>query len=747
MECARVPSFGRALFLMTGALLAAGYAWLYYEQSRLDPADAPDSPSLTRLRSVESLAARGVDAVPQLIAQLSAPDPADRDLAAIGLTRIGPGAEAAVPALSERLDDDDAQVRANSLLALGRIDSGLEALAPRVAMRLDDSDREVRRNAAHVLIVTGPVAAPLVLSALEQPGFEGVEQAILALRQIAVDAEATRSMLRPLAADSRLDPRTREEALEALLALGGATPDEIRQGLTASRPDAFRFALAAACRETDDRPGLMPLIIDRLSTFMPAQRQPTANGAVDLEGDRRRSTGSLPSQVLIALGELGPEARDAIPQVCRLLQGETLRDDFRLLAIRTLARIGADRPRYVEELVRLFVDARYLVPHDRLEADEMGRTLHELAPEQISGLIRRLTPGLTADDPVVRRRTFAQFREFGPAAASALPAALDALRRGDDIERCAALQFVAVLGPHGAAALPELAALLREPANGPKAALIGEVAQALRQIGRPAIHLVPDLIGVVQRSGSAHSSRFTIESGWGPLGALSELAGNDERVITFLRSGLSDSRVSIRLDSAARLIELNCDLERVIALLVDELEMPARLGPETLDRSCAVSAQLLARLGPRAQRSIGALTNALTATSAEQQQSAALALAAIVESCSPEGDDASAVGCAVAPLTALLSSSHPSVRRAAAHALGAIGPAARPALPSLDEALRDRSNAQGYGRNPYGTGYSETDYVSPIFVKADRSKYAASPTVREEVQLAIRKISLDLARR
>jgi hypothetical protein len=137
------------------------------------------------------------------------------------------------------------------------------------------------------------------------------------------------------------------------------------------------------------------------------------------------------------------------------------------------------------------------------------------------------------------------------------------------------------------------------------------------------------------------------------------------------------------------------------------------------------------------------LVKVLESAPIEQQAAAAAALSSIADQCRPGEKNHSSAVRAVKTLQRLLTSNPPSTRHVAARAIGALGPAAASAVPALEAALRDRNNAVGYGQNPYSGDFSEGDYVSPIFVNADRDEFDDGSTVAEEIQAAIRKISVD----
>jgi len=87
------------------------------------------------------------DPIPALTAQLSAPEPRRRAMAADALGSRGASAAAAVPALTLALSDPDRRVRASAALALGAVGSVPWGAAEALRLALNDRDAEVRLSA------------------------------------------------------------------------------------------------------------------------------------------------------------------------------------------------------------------------------------------------------------------------------------------------------------------------------------------------------------------------------------------------------------------------------------------------------------------------------------------------------------------------------------------------------------------------------------------------------------------------
>src|SRR5205814_1552606 len=73
---------------------------------------------------------------------------------------------------------------------------------------------------------------------------------------------------------------------------------------------------------------------------------------------------------------------------------------------------------------------------------------------------------------------------------------------------------------------------------------------------------------------------------------------------------------------------------------------------------------------------------------------------------------------AVVPLIRLLKAKEPKVRRAAAEALGNIGPAAKPAVPALAEAIKDHADADSLGLDVSFYAYQSLQKLGPDAVAA-----------------------------
>jgi HEAT repeat protein len=225
-----------------------------------------------------------------LIARTSCGQPDQRCAAAREIGQLGAAGERAAPALAALLSDDDDQ-RVLYCAATAAGDVGAPALVPRLGQILEGSspaDREVRGAAADALVKMGPRAQA-----------------------------ATAALHRAL---SDKDDYVRRMAAVALAGLEGRIWPVIRQLKEPRAHDEALWTLRKLGRSA------VPSLTEAL----------------------RSSDSDLRANAAVALGQIGPDAAPAVPELRRLARGD---DDARASAISALGQIGVFSPDLVSDLL------------------------------------------------------------------------------------------------------------------------------------------------------------------------------------------------------------------------------------------------------------------------------------------------------------------------------------------------------------------------------------------------------------
>ena len=115
------------------------------------PPSWPSEPAVAEFAPDAGTGRPEYDALPALIAQLSAAEPRRRARAADELGKRGGAAAEAAPALRGALSDRDRRVRASAALALGSVGGGLNGSVAALKLALEDKDEDVRFSAAIAL--------------------------------------------------------------------------------------------------------------------------------------------------------------------------------------------------------------------------------------------------------------------------------------------------------------------------------------------------------------------------------------------------------------------------------------------------------------------------------------------------------------------------------------------------------------------------------------------------------------------
>ncbi|REJ64572.1 MAG: HEAT repeat domain-containing protein [Planctomycetota bacterium] len=271
------------------------------------------------LRGTHALAELGPDVVPPMIEALK--DEKTAYWAVLVLHDVGPEAKAAVPAMLELLDAGQPETQLRVVEALG--DIGDPAAIPKLIEVLQGHPSKIEIVAAHALAKFGPAAKDaeeLLVKGVEEGEAEDdvVKQTVYAhsLAMIFPDDEARKTkavelLVEMLKSD---EARLRTAAAEALVLLD-ADPRIVRKPMLA--------ALASADEES--RQAMLSTIARLGEKVVPRLREALKNP----EGR---------PYVATILGEIGPDAAPAVPDLVAALEGESA--DVRAQILFAIGNIG-----------------------------------------------------------------------------------------------------------------------------------------------------------------------------------------------------------------------------------------------------------------------------------------------------------------------------------------------------------------------------------------------------------------------
>ena len=542
---------------------------------------------------LEKLGPADGDLVLFLIEAFKAPTLRRTETLAVALGNIGP---AAVPALIEALRSADPEIRNGAAFALSKVEPGPVQAVAALVSALEDPEVRVRTQAAWALENIG-LAAQDAIPALEQ-----------SLR------------------DS--DEGFATTAARALGAIGPAAVQALTAGLDDPRAEirhwsAYYLGLAAKDVKAGDT--RLAMAIGRLRKLL---RDPDSE---------------VRSSAAVALGNLGPNATEAISELTSLLN-----DPDQWVRREAIAGLGAIGAEAVPALVRVLREPE---PQLRASAASALALIGAPAREAVPALLEAF--GDSSLD--VRKASAGALGAIGPEAQSAIPALAAAMREvasnGADIDPTGSGQ---ALGKIGAAAIPVLQEALRDPDDRVRSC----AAWAFNTMGPAAREAVPLLVEKLAEG------KYVRE------GASSALASIGPAAVPALLKALEHEKPTVREGVAEALGAMGAKAREAVPSMAAVLEREA-----SPDVRFALS-RSFGKIGPAASAAIPVLAETLRDENAEVRVQAAHALVDIgVES--------------VPAAIAALEDDKPQVRYLAIRILGSFGPKAKAAAPALAEAAED----------------------------------------------------------
>lgn len=411
--------------------------------------------------AVSALASIGKPAVSAVAATIGKHGPEVCYHAADALAEIGPDADGAVPTLLKSLDDKDNRVCWHAARALGAIGSNAEAVVPALVDKLDAESPLLRGNVAMALARFGPESASAVPKLIPMLKDSDPNLRVAAARTLGAIGPAAEAAVPAL--DDALEDEVGTVTFASAEALGGIGKPAVP-------------VLAARLEDENLRP-LVAAVLGEIG--------PDAVGAVPqllklLDSEER----SIRVEAVLAISNMGPAARGtAAPALMKRLSNP--KDESRAGAIYTLAKIGASEA----------------VPSIRRILEEGDDSQAQLAaawalvvfepenPKIVAEALPRLKAALRDDWELIRRESLSAIAMVGPAAKSAVPAVAKTLDDENGEVRAEALYALTEIG----APQPMIAEAAIKAVADPDPAVRSTGIYALGRIGAAAKPGVPQL--------------------------------------------------------------------------------------------------------------------------------------------------------------------------------------------------------------------------------------------------------------
>jgi HEAT repeat protein len=407
---------------------------------------------LLRRLSARDLAGRGTkarSALPGLSAALADPDVEVRDAVMDALRNVG---LAALPTLHHALKNQNASIREGAVIVLGGFDSLARPAVPELIEALKDENRKVRAAAVYALV--------------SQPEAKTVEKQLVA--HLAADLKQVKSRICFDAVDALALLGKDSKAARGALLAGLKHPSEDIQTNTA-------YVLADLSSARDER--IVPALIEVLKNKELIRARKAALSALAVMGPRAKAavpilleTFNSPGvknpkdaldirwKAISVLGAVGPEARSAVPALLKIFKND--RDlNLRHEAARALGRIG---PSAKAAFPALRAALRNVKEKDLWKSVCAG--LGGLGPVAVPPLLEFIKAH--KDDPSLTGAAIDALGCIGPAAKSAVPQLIEIWRDSElsDIHEPCALTL-ANIGPGANAAVPALITAIKADYN------------------------------------------------------------------------------------------------------------------------------------------------------------------------------------------------------------------------------------------------------------------------------------------
>lgn len=463
------------------------------------------------LDEIATLGSRAKEALPDVLAMTSDPEPRVRWHAARALGLIGEDAISAIPTLIKLLQDDDPITVAQAAAAIRHIHADDE--------RTDTADKDASLYAAAV--------EPLVATTIH-PDARARRAAVRTIRTLHADSEALAGLLAKVLADS--DAAVILPALHTLADMGDEAVPVLIEAL---KVPGARYWAAVALAEigTEAAPateGLTRLAKEgepeeRMQAMLAlaAIGPPAVSATPVLIEALTSDDGSLQFAAVFALGSLRARAADAALQ-----QAADDPDDFLAeIAAWARAKIHPDDPEIREQaLGKLRAGLTSELPKVRAASTSGLSDMAQLVDAaERRDMAKDFIKMLSDPDPSVGTRAGAALIQLGSDAVEPLGGQLT----NPDI-RTAALEILASIGTDAAKAVDAIMATLSDEDTFVR----GEAAIALAAIGPPAAAAVPTLQKILVDEAEDPGTRYSVAYALGRIGAAAAPAMSTLRALS-----------------------------------------------------------------------------------------------------------------------------------------------------------------------------------------------------------------------
>ncbi len=408
--------------------------------------------------------------------------------------------DALILALTESLRDRDAPVRVASLRALNNLAMNSRFPASKaLADALDDESSDVRVNAASTLARVGlgidPFIPSLLRHAEHDPDAQVREACCTTLEELVPPAVTVAAVPDLIFALSSRDATVRGSAAVILDHIGPPARSAIPALI-----QALRQPMPENGPPTIGRPMLSQIVNRRSMGFQVMGPQTRLIRTTRAEHSIR---------IVEALGRIAPGSAMAGESIATLLEALSPEEpELNVVASKAIGQFGpaaaAAVPKLLETLRRAVVDRNVWL------AASAGAAVGRIAPddpsssEAIAVLLRLLSP--SPGDGLIHLKAAEGLREFGPAAAAAIPGLIELLSQGSSPSRSMAAGALGRIAPGTSQDDQALAALTESLRAEPDLQITCEVIDAIAGFGLKAVVAIPRLKALVQ-SPNAQVSR------------------------------------------------------------------------------------------------------------------------------------------------------------------------------------------------------------------------------------------------
>ncbi|HKB01720.1 MAG TPA: HEAT repeat domain-containing protein, partial [Gemmataceae bacterium] len=461
------------------------------------------------------------------------PNVREHTASAIGL--VGPDAQPAAAALTEVCADPDRDVRSASYRALQK----LKSVPPMPILKLlTHTDLRLAADAAAALAwikPTGPDAVTLLLAAVkrEPKAMDEVGEVVF-VRNAAAEALAGAGTGSETAIPVLVDLIVKATVADVERAARPTRPGELASNLTGPVLALRRMGKPAVGPVVPllkhEQPVIRYQAAAVLSGIGPegAEALPAVQEA--LEAERGLPTGQLYvfEELAAAALNLGGDPQKVASVVAELLTFDD--EGVRIRAAAILARIGRTAGAAVPKLAELLNDK---APEVQLAAAEALAAVGPAAKTAIPELAKKVE----AKDDDLARAAIGALRALGPVAAPAVPSLAKAIESDDRGLSVEAAQALAAIGPAASPAVPTLAKQLGNPQMRKDERLA--ILLAVAAIGKSAAGAVPAVIKLLGDKDPA--IRVAAAETFGRVGV------TDPEAASKLSGTLGDAHLAVRI--------------------------------------------------------------------------------------------------------------------------------------------------------------------------------------------------------